>query len=217
MRYVDRVDAGRVLASDIVETLHRAGETDSPLVLGVPRGGVIVAAEVARALGGDLNVALARKIGAPGNPELAIGAVGETGDAILSEDLIADLGVSGEEVASRTDAARLELHRRLRRYRKVKPAPQIEDRVVVVVDDGVATGATFQATLQAVRRQKPEFLVGAVPVGPPDSVGKLSGAADIFICPLRPRWFRAVGEWYDRFNQTTDDEVIATLVWEAGH
>ena len=211
MRYVDRVDAGRILAPEVADALHQSGEVARPLVLGIPRGGVIVAAEVARHLGGDLNVVLARKIGAPRNPELAIGAVGESGNSILSHRLIADLGISSGAVADRTEAARVELERRLGRYRQVQPAPQVTDRVVVVVDDGVATGATFRATLQTVREQQPKLLVGAVPVGAPESVKDLSVEADIFVCPLCPRWFRAVGEWYGQFEQTSDEDVLAAL------
>lgn len=211
MRYVDRIAAGRALAPHVAEVLPELPENAVPLVLGIPRGGVIVAAEVARHIGGELNVALARKIGAPGNPELAIGAVGETGGAVLITALIDELGISDRHVDELARVARRELERRLDNYRSVKPAAASAGRVVVVVDDGVATGATLRATLQAVRGQDPAFLIGAVPVGPPDSVQELSREADAFVCPLTPRWFRAVGEWYDEFTQTTDNEVIAAL------
>lgn len=211
MRYVDRVSAGRALAPHVAEALPAGTEPSAVLVLGVPRGGVIVAAEVAHYLAAELNIALARKIGAPGNPELAIGAVGENGEAVWVSDLIADLAIAQSYVEDLARVARREIEERLTRYREVKPAPVVEDRVVVVVDDGIATGATLRATLQAVRAQRPRFLLGAVPVGPPDSVGEIAGVADAFVCPLIPRWFRAVGEWYDVFVQTTDEQVLAVL------
>jgi predicted phosphoribosyltransferase len=211
MRYKDREDAGRSLGDPIAAVLAERGVTSVPIVLGIPRGGIIVAAPVARRLGGELNVALARKIGAPGNPELALGAVGEGGDTYLMHDLIDDLGVSPAMLAEATEVARGELERRLSVYRKVKAMPALKDRVVVVVDDGVATGATFHATLQTIRTQEPKLLVGAAPVGPIDSTSMLAASADVFVCPHRPRWFRAVGEWYDRFGQVSEEEVIAAL------
>lgn len=211
MRYKDREDAGRSLGEPVAKVLAERGVTSTPIVLGIPRGGVIVAAPVARHLGGELNIALARKIGAPVNPELALGAVGEGGDAFLLHDLIDELGVSPEQITQAMQTARDELERRLAVYRKIKPAPDLHDRVVVVVDDGVATGATFQATLRAIREQEPDLLVGAVPVGPVDTTSALAESADAFVCPQTPRWFRAVGEWYDRFGQVSEAEVIAAL------
>lgn len=211
MRYVDREDAGRALAGPIAAALDEAGVTSKPLVLGIPRGGVAVAAPVARHLGAELNVALARKVGAPGNPELALGAVGEKGETVLIEDVITGLGVPAEELESAIGIAQRELERRLEVYRRAKPAPEIAGRVVVVVDDGVATGATFRATLDTIRHQDPSLLVGAVPVGPVDTTSALARIADIFVCLQRPRWFRAVGEWYDDFGQVGEDEVVELL------
>lgn len=213
MRYVDRTEAGRHLAAHVADAVASlmAGVGSEPVVLGVPRGGVIVAAPVARMLGVDLDVALARKIGAPHNEELAIGAVGEVGEPILADDLIRRLEVPDEYVASATQRARAELARRAASYRSTAAPPQLDGRIVIVVDDGIATGATLRATLQAIRGQTPAELICAVPVGPRDSVDMIAAEVDAMVCPLQPRWFRAVGEWYESFAQTSDREVIAAL------
>ena len=214
MRYVDRADAGRHLAGyvrDALTALSPFADEGRPLVLGVPRGGVIVAAPVAVRLGGELDVALARKIGAPDNPELAIGAVGESGEPYLSRRLIKSLGLSDDSVRTAAERARAELERRAALYRVDRPPAPVADRVVIVVDDGVATGATLRATLRTVRTQSPRTLVCAVPVGPPAAVEDLATEVDLMVCPRQPRWFRAVGEWYETFSQTTDREVIETL------
>jgi putative phosphoribosyl transferase len=211
MRYVDRADAGRILAGYVATALADAGETNPPLVLGIPRGGVIVAAPVAAKLGGELNVALAKKIRAPGNPELALGAVGENGTVVAVDEVVKGLGVSPEVFGELARRAGRELEESLAVYRRVKPAPAIGGRVVVLVDDGVATGATFRATLETIRRQDPGLLVGAIPVGPIDTTDELERGADILVCPERPRWFQAVGQWYDEFTQVSDEEVTAVL------
>lgn len=214
MRYVDRAEAGRSLAVHVAEVLaplRPTGDEIPPLILGVPRGGVIVAAPVADLTDGELDVALARKIGAPHNPELAIGAVGESGDPFFSQELIRSLGVTDEYLTAANEQARAELLRRAQLYRGDRPAARIAGRTVVVVDDGIATGATLRATLQTVGSQSPATLVCAVPVGPPSSIADLAPEVDVLVCPLQPRWFRAVGEWYETFGQTSDREVIATL------
>lgn len=212
MRYVDRVDAGRQIAPEVASVLLESGNADDrPLVLGVPRGGVVVGLEVARQLAGELEVALARKLGAPQNPELAIGAVGEYGAAVVDRALVERLAVTDEYLAARIAMERTELERRSRMYRGDRPAPDVKNRTVVVVDDGIATGATLQAVLDGVRAEHPGFLVCAVPVGAPDSVARISQHADAMVCPHQPRWFRAVGEWYETFGQTTDAEVLETL------
>lgn len=211
MRYVDRTEAGRILAGHVAAALADTGPIGVPLVLGIPRGGVIVAAPVARRLGGELNVVLARKIGAPGYPELALGAVGEGGVVVFVDDVVDGLGVSAEVRDELTRRAQQELEDRLVAYRRVKPSPEVAGRVVVVVDDGVATGATFRATLGTIRARNPGLLVAAIPVGPIDTTGDLAGEADVLVCPERPRWFRAVGQWYDEFTQVSDQEVVAAL------
>ncbi|MDJ0954944.1 MAG: phosphoribosyltransferase family protein [Acidimicrobiia bacterium] len=212
MRYVDRSDAGRRITPDVAAALRDSGHSGAPpLILGVPRGGVVVAAEVAAALDGELDVALATKIGAPHNPELAIGAVGESGEPDLAEGLIHQLAVGEEYLAAAIKRARSELQRRAGVFRGDRTPPNPHGRVTVVVDDGIATGATLRATLRAVRAQRPSFLVCAVPVGPRDSVADLATHSDAMVCPMQPRWFRAVGEWYDIFTQTSDAEVIRLL------
>jgi len=212
MRYTDRVDAGRTLGPVVAERLAELPSAGSnPLVLGIPRGGVVVAREVATAVSGELGLALARKVGAPGNPELAIGAIGEYGEPIIDHDLVERLGVTDDYLVARVALERQELERRSRMYRGEGPAPQVAERAVIVVDDGIATGATLQAVLDGIRGADPALLVCAVPVGAPDSVARISGHADLMICPSQPRWFRAVGEWYENFEQTTDREVLAIL------
>ena len=212
MRYVDRADAGRRIAADVAAALpdhHQGGQ--KPMVLGIPRGGVIVAAQIATALSADLEVVLARKIGAPHNPELAIGAVGESGDPIFDSALVRHLDVTREYLEAAAARELLELQRRLVRYRGDRPRPDLSERVVVVVDDGIATGATLRATLETVRGLGPAWLACAVPVGAGESVRQIAGQVDAMVCPLQPRSFRAVGEWYESFTQTTDAEVIAEL------
>lgn len=214
MRYVDRVDAGRTLAAGIATHLENLDiGVVRPVVLGIPRGGVVVAREVAERLGCDLDVALSRKIGAPGNPELAIGAVGEAGDPFLAEPLIQALGVSESFLEQAIDIARGELAQQAARYRVDRDPPILAGSVAVVVDDGIATGATLRATLLALKQQSPRLLVCAVPVGPADSVQGIATEVDVMVCPLQPRRFRAVGEWYDLFDQTSDAEVIQALQW----
>lgn len=209
MRYLDRVDAGRRLA----QALSASGEDPPPdgVILGVPRGGVIVAYEVATRLGLEFAVAPARKLGAPQNPELAIGAIGEHGDPIIDQRLVKVLGVTGEYIRREVERQRRELARRIERYRGEAAAPQITGRWVGVVDDGVATGSTLLAVLESLRAERPARLVCAIPVGPRDAIARLGELADAVICPLQPVHFRAVGEWYDDFRQTTDEEVEELL------
>lgn len=212
MRYIDRVDAGRRLAPEVASALaDRVEAGGGPLVLGVPRGGVVVASEVANALSGQLGLALARKIGAPHNPELAIGAIGEYGDPVIDRDLVERLAVADEYLVDQIALERRELERRSQMYRGDRPAPALAGRTVVVVDDGIATGATLQAVLVGIGAERPGLLVCAAPVGAPDSVARIAQHAHVMVCPSQPRWFRAVGEWYETFGQTTDREVLEIL------
>ena len=209
MRYRDRVDAGRRLAVALEEAGY--GSDDEQLILGVARGGVPVAAEVAAALGGELDVAVVRKIGAPNNPEFAIGAIAAGGEPILNEGIIRSSGISPGYVADTVKRARDEIDRRTTAYRAGRAAPDLAGRVVIVVDDGVATGSTLVAVLRSVRASGVESVVCAVPVGPPETVRALREEADDVVCPSQPRSFRAVGSWYDDFSQLSDDEVVALL------
>jgi len=212
MRYRDRADAGRRLAPHMARALSTDESlVERPLLLGVPRGGVVVAAAMADVMPADLDVVIARKIGAPTNPELAIGAVGETGEPTLDRDLISRLGVSEEYLTATVAVERLEMQRRVVVYRGNSPRPSITGRIAVIVDDGIATGATLLATIETVRKEQPALLGCAVPVGAPGSVDRIADHVDVMVCPLQPRGFRAVGEWYETFAQTTDAEVVATL------
>jgi len=201
--FLDRADAGRALASHLG---HFFGS--NPLVLGIPRGGVVVAAEVARALDGELGIVIAGKVRAPDNDELAIGAVASDGIALLDELFIRRLGITDVEVHAAVSDAVAEVHRREDVFGR---APSVEGRTVIVVDDGVATGATLRAALGYARRGGPERLVCAVPVGPPATIDVIASEIDEVVCPLQPDRLRAVGEWYIDFNQVSDGAVMALL------
>lgn len=181
------------------------------IVLGLPRGGVPVAAEVATKLAAPLDVFLVRKLGAPGHPELAMGAIADGGIIVLNDEVIQELDISPiavEQVAARE---RTELDRRDRAYRGARRPPALRDRTVILVDDGLATGSTMEAAARAVRRQDPAEIIIAVPVGAPETCQRLCGVAERVICAEKPELFSAVGLWYDDFRQTTDDEVTKLL------
>jgi putative phosphoribosyl transferase len=207
--FYDRRDAGRRLAQALAA---RGYQGDGLLVLGIPRGGVVVASEVARALDAPLDVVIARKLRAPYQPELAIGAV-ISGDhmRLIDESLARATGATPEYLEREVSYQESEIERRMRDYRGDRPPPDLRGRTVVVIDDGIATGYTFRAALEGVRRQRPERLVAAVPVAPPESLASLRPQADDIICLAAPEPFLAVGVWYQDFSQTTDEEVIALL------
>jgi predicted phosphoribosyltransferase len=207
MRFQDRADAGRQLAALLVQYLDR---TDL-LVLGLPRGGVPVAFEVAAALGVPLDVCLVRKLGVPGHAELAMGAIASGGVEILNEELIRELRIPRalvEQVAAREQQ---ELERRDRQFRARRPPVNVRGRAVLLVDDGLATGSTMEAALAALRRQDPARLVVAVPVGARETCDRLRRVADDVVCVLTPERFEAVGLWYEDFSQTSDEEVTRLL------
>jgi predicted phosphoribosyltransferase len=201
MRYTNRLQEGQKLASNLTNISADA------LVLAVPRGGVVVGYEIAQAFNLPLDVVITKKIGAPGNPELAIGAVAEDGALLLDENLVEMLNVPQNYIREEVETQKAEIKRRLQNYRETNLAPQVADRMVIVVDDGVATGATLKAALRSLRKRGAKPLVVAVPVGPPETIAALKGEADQVICPYTPDPFYAIGEFYVDFEQTTDQEV----------
>ncbi|MEH0403132.1 phosphoribosyltransferase family protein [[Kitasatospora] papulosa] len=206
MQFTDRTDAGRRLAV----ALRHLGRRD-PVVLGLPRGGVPVAYEVAQALGAPLDVIVVRKLGVPYHPELGFGAIGEGGVRIISEEIVRRTGVGEKDLVAVERAEAAELVRRAHAYREGRPRLPLKGRAVVVVDDGVATGATARAACQVVRAQGAAYVVLAVPVAPPDAAARLREDADEVVCLSAPVLFSAVGEWYRDFSQTSDEEVVALL------
>ncbi len=212
MYFRDRTDAGQQLARKLADL---QGQTDL-LVLGIPRGGVIVACEVARALNAELDLCLTHKLGAPGNPELAIGAIAEDGTTVLDDTLINCLGATATYIKMEVERQRAELARRAKTYRGDQPAAEISGRTVIIVDDGIATGATMVASLQALAPHKPTMLIAAVPVAPKDAVERLRAVAGRVECLLAPGIFWAVGSFYDHFGQVSDEEVIALLHQSSG-
>ncbi|HYL55144.1 MAG TPA: phosphoribosyltransferase family protein [Gemmatimonadales bacterium] len=202
----DRRAAGEALAI----ALQRYGGSDT-LVLGLPRGGVVVAAEVARRLGAELDVLVARKLGSPVSAELAIGAVTANGGRFLNDAVIDELGVSEPYIAAVTRVQRAEAQRREVLFRGDRPRPRITGRTVIVVDDGLATGATMRAAVRSARRERPGRLIVAVPVGSREACGALREEADEVVCLHEPAAFGAVGTWYRHFEQTEDSEVQRLL------
>lgn len=202
----DRAEAGRRLAADLL-----GRDLVDPVILGLPRGGVPVAAEVAGALGAPLDVVMARKLGAPGQPELGVGAVAEGGAQVVDEATVVGLGITDDQLAQTIAAEREELARRVRAYRGGRSLPDLSDRDVVVVDDGLATGVTAEAALLGLRALGAHRLVLAIPVATPAGVRRLVATADQVVCLAAPDELRAVGQWYDDFAQTTDEEVLALL------
>jgi putative phosphoribosyl transferase len=184
---------------------------DDPVVLGLPRGGVPVATEIGIRLGAPVEVFVARKIGAPGHQELGVGAVAEGSDDLVVSDTAQRIGLDRTRMQELATETRKELHRRVATYRGGRALPQLAGRDVVVVDDGVATGVTAQAALLALRAQRPRTLILAAPTCARASAERLAGIADAIVCVVSPVEFRSVGEWYDAFEQTTDDEVRAAL------
>jgi predicted phosphoribosyltransferase len=204
----DRKEAGRLLAEAL--SFLKAKKEDV-LVLAIPRGGVVVAKEVADALGAPLDLVITRKVGAPGNPELAIGAVTQEGEVITDPELVGMLGVSDDYVNEQAARQVDEIGRRMREYRGDRPYPSLAGKTVVVVDDGIATGSTTRAAIQSVKKRKAAEVILAVPVGPPDTVAKLSKIADRVVCLSTPEPFYAIGEFYNEFEQVGDDTVREIL------
>ena len=201
--FPNREEAGRLLAGKLEKY---AGRNDV-IVLGLPRGGVPVAYEVAQRLGVPLDVFIVRKLGVPGFEELAAGAIASGGVRVLNEDVLRALPKADQIIESVTEKETAELERREKIYRDDRPAPELRDRVVILVDDGLATGATMRAAVKALRQRGVAKIVVAVPVGPPDTCREFEDEADETICASAPEFFQAVGQYYDDFSQTSDEEV----------
>lgn len=203
MRFLDRVDAGRRLARRLVDLTGRP----DLIVLGLPRGGVPVAREVARALRAPLDVLVVRKLGAPGQEELAMGAIATGGVRVLNDELVETLRITDEAIEEAAEREAHELDRRERAYRGDRPPLDLRDRTVILVDDGLATGSTMRAAIEAVRLQRPNRILVAVPTAAPSTCQAFRRIADDVICLITPEPFQAVGLWYEDFAQTTDEEV----------
>ncbi len=204
--YRNRSQAGKHLA-EALEPYKGAGA----LVLGLPRGGVEVAYEIAEALDAELDVLVVRKLGAPQNPELGLGAIASYGARFIDDDIVSALNVPAGTLERIEQDERREMHRRQSAYRGDAEPPRLQGRTVIIVDDGIATGGTAMAAIRAVRTLKPQRIILAVPVAPPDSVEKLKPLVDELVCPCTPEPFMAIGQWYEQFDQTSDKRVIELL------
>ena len=209
--FQDRREAGRLLAAELKE--YRGGNT---VVLGIPRGGIIVAAELTVGIQAELDIILARKLRSPVNEELAMGAVSENGKMFLNNLVLEQLAIDNAYIQREKDIQIEEIRRRSFLIRKVRPKVPLANRVVIVTDDGVATGATTQAALWAARHEKPSKLILAIPVGSGETVSKLAEEADETLCLRTPPFFAAVGQFYRIFSQTSDEEVLKILEEKAG-
>jgi putative phosphoribosyl transferase len=208
--FADRASAGRALGLSVAER-----GLPAPVVLGLPRGGVVVAAAVADELGVPVEVFVARKIGHPAQPEFGLGALAEGGEPVYDERSLRQTHLRPEDLAEVVSTERVELDRRVAAYRGHRTLPPLQGRTVILVDDGVATGVTARAALRALRRREPGRLVLAAPVGAPASLRDLEHEADELVVLVAPHGFTAVGRWYESFEQTSDEEVLGLLrrVW----
>lgn len=204
--FEDRKSAGVLLAKHLQEFVDKFA-----LVLGIPRGGVIIAGEIAKALNADLDVILTRKLGAPYNPELAIGAISEDGNLYVNKRLATAVGADKDFIAHEKEHQMAEIEYRSSIYRKIKTKVSAKDRIVIITDDGVATGATMLASLWSLKQEEPKRLIVAIPVGAKDSVEKLTEYADEVIVLQAPKFFAAIGQFYLNFEQTNDEQVIEIL------
>jgi putative phosphoribosyl transferase len=211
--FPDRAEAGRLLGLK----LSKYAGCDDVIVLGLPRGGVPVAYEVARALRVPLDVFIVRKLGVPGFEELAVGAIASGGVRVLNDDVVRALPNADEIIEAVTQRETKELERREQEYRDGRPAPEIANQIVILIDDGLATGATMRAAVKALRQRGAAKIVVAVPVGPPDTCKEFEDEADEVVCASAPEFFQAVGQYYEDFSQTSDEEVRDLLARAAQH
>jgi predicted phosphoribosyltransferase len=203
----DRIEAGRMLAKE----LSRYAGRDDVVILALPRGGVPVAFEVAKALNAPLDVFLVRKLGVPGEEELAMGAVASGGVRVLNEEVVRSYRIPKSTLDSIAQREQWELERRERAYRGGRPMPELSKKTVILVDDGLATGASMRAAIAALRSYKPALIIVAVPTGPVDTCREFQREADAAVCATTPEPFWAIGAWYEDFRQTTDEEVQSFL------
>lgn len=204
--FLDRRDAGTKLA----QKLKAYKDNREVLVLALPRGGVVTGYEVAIFLNAPLDILIVRKIGHPRQPELAVGAVSETGTVVLNRSVLS-FGISEDYIESETSVQKKEISRRIKLYRKGEGISKIEDKIVILVDDGVATGATIKAAISTLNKERIKKLVIALPISPPETADELKSMADEFICLETPEDFMAVGSYYNDFTQVTDQEVVQLL------
>jgi predicted phosphoribosyltransferase len=207
-RFNDRTEAGELLA----QKLMRYAKRDDVIVLALPRGGVPVGYIVARELQVPLDILLVRKLGFPGQEEFAMGAIASGGVYVLHDDVVKRYGISMAEIEAVKQRELREIERREIAYRANRPAPQLQGRVVIVVDDGIATGATMFAAVKCLRQSRPARIVAAVPLAPPDTCQQLKSKVDEIVCLSMPEPFHAVGTWYKNFGQTSDEEVKSLLL-----
>lgn len=204
MIFKDRLDAGRQLAKELIAF----SDSKNVIVIGLARGGVILAAEIAAALHLPMDIIVVRKIGAPGNEELALGAICESGEGVFNESLVSFLGVSQEYLEKEVERQRTLIKERLALYRGHGCPLSVQDKTVILVDDGIATGASIRVAIQSLRSLGVKKLVLAVPVAAPDSLQKIEKEVDRVVCLYRPSFFESVGSFYEVFNQTTDAEIV---------
>jgi len=209
--FINRTEAGRLLA----EKLGNYANRNDVVVLGLPRGGVPVAYEVAKRLNAPLDVFIVRKLGVPGFEELAAGAIASGGVRVLNDDVVRAIPYASEAIEAVTARETVELQRREQIYREGRAAPELRDKIVILVDDGLATGATMRAAVKALRERAVAKIVMAVPVGPPDTFEELARKADEAVCLSTPPFFQAVGQYYEDFSQTSDDDVRELLTQAA--
>ncbi len=202
-KFADRHEAGKFLATHLQPYLKKT----NTIALALPRGGVPVAYEIATSLSIPLDVFVVRKLGVPGHEELAMGAIATGGTEIFNEKIVQDLNVSKQAIEQVLQSEQKELNRREMMYRGDTKFPRLEDKTVILIDDGIATGATVRAAIKALRAQNPAEIVLAVPVAARSTYEEIAKEVDVFICPLKPLHFYAVGLWYEDFSQTTDEEV----------
>lgn len=202
-KFPNRNAAGKVLA----EELQPYANNPSVIVLALPRGGVPVAYEIAKHLSVPLDIFVVRKLGVPGHEELAMGAIASGGMTVFNEDVLRDILVEKNTIDSVIQSEQKELTRREIVYRGNRPSLELENKIIILVDDGIATGATMRAAIQSIRKKNPAKIIVAVPVAALSSCEEMATLADSIICPLQPTYFNAVGTWYDDFSQTSDEEV----------